>query len=44
MLYFGAPGKNRTCNSGLEVRSYIHLTTGAFIDFYDNSILLILGK
>ena len=25
---FCVPGKNRTCNNGLEVRSYIHLTTG----------------
>ena len=24
-----APGWNRTNNNGLEVRSYIHLTTGA---------------
>ncbi len=24
----GVPGWNRTNNSGLEVRSYIHLTTG----------------
>ncbi len=28
---FGAPGRNRTYNNGLEVRSYIHLTTGAII-------------
>jgi hypothetical protein len=26
---FGAPARNRTSNNGLEVRSYIHLTTGA---------------
>lgn len=26
-----APGRNRTCNNGLEVRSYIHLTTGAYL-------------
>ena len=25
----GAPARNRTSNNGLEVRSYIHLTTGA---------------
>jgi hypothetical protein len=24
-----APARNRTSNNGLEVRSYIHLTTGA---------------
>ena len=28
-LVFSAPARNRTSNSGLEVRSYIHLTTGA---------------
>ena len=26
---FCAPARNRTSNNGLEVRSYIHLTTGA---------------
>ncbi len=30
-FYYGAPGRNRTCNNGLEVRSYIHLTTGAHL-------------
>ncbi len=29
LLLCCAPGWNRTNNSGLEVRSYIHLTTGA---------------
>lgn len=28
-LFDSAPAKNRTSNNGLEVRSYIHLTTGA---------------
>ena len=29
-----APARNRTWNNGLEVRSYIHLTTGAFNNVY----------
>lgn len=30
----GAPARNRTSNNGLEVRSYIHLTTGAMQHSY----------
>ena len=29
LFYLSAPAWNRTKNNGLEVRSYIHLTTGA---------------
>ena len=32
----GAPARNRTSNSGLEVRSYIHLTTGAILSRYSS--------
>ena len=32
---FCAPARNRTSNNGLEVRSYIHLTTGAWCALRD---------
>ena len=32
---FCAPARNRTSNNGLEVRSYIHLTTGAWCAMRD---------
>ena len=40
-----APGWNRTNNSGLEVRSYIHLTTGAVLNCVLKrfAIMLYLG-
>ena len=38
-LTYGAPGRNRTCNNGLEVRSYIHLTTGAIWSVYSKSVI-----
>ena len=34
---FCAPARNRTSNNGLEVRSYIRLTTGANEQDYENS-------
>jgi hypothetical protein len=35
IFLFCAPAWNRTKNNGLEVRSYIHLTTGANILFFN---------